>query len=408
MADENVKVVHRYYITNQEGEITENTPFYDKIDEKSVWTSFYQVEKNGKKGLIDLQTGEIILQPIYDLIERTIYDKSAPVELILKWKDSEQKVWHGFYQIAKPTGVITRFHEIEYGLVCCMVNQFYLTQDYDVCPFHPCNRKNNLLKVRKNHKVGLMNTETCELVLDFQFGGPNTRLDIDLDTLDEDGYVRVHLNKYLGIANVKTGNVQVKEQYSDISLFNKYGLAVVFSSFKGHKTWGMIDREGKEVISATNSTEFITLGRPASIGSGWAKVGSEFGVYERSESIIFECEENDFLVGFNLQENKWYLYTKSGLSMPYPLKHLDISHQQQLTSHKKLEREILQVSGQRNTFVFPNIPEHGECARSDIKQRITLFMNGIFVETFVKEDYVYWYKETPEHRDVYFFSESSN
>ena len=411
MADEGFKVVHRYYITDQKGEINEETPFFDKIDDEPLFACLYCGEKNGKKGIINLKTGKIVLEPIYEVIKKIPSNLVFPRNVLLKWKDSEERTWHGVYELARATGVITRLSETatrtEYELTCQMRKQFYLTQDYDVWPFISSDIEGNLQKVHKNGRTGLMNTETCELVLDFQFGGPNTIWDIDLETLDEEGYVRVHLNTYLEIANIKTGQVQVKKQYSDISAFNKYGLALVYASFEGRKTWGMINRDGEEVIPALNSLDFITLGKPSGTsGYGWRKFGSV--CYEHAK-YIFEHEESDFLVGFNLQENKWYLYTKTGFSIPYPLKHLDHFYEQQLTSYAKysktfLQREILQVDFKPNTFVFPDMHTSGQWPYSNKMQSISLFKGGVIIKTFAcVNEASCKYCETPKSIDVIFF-----
>ena len=158
MADEGFKVVHRYYITDQKGEINEETPFFDKIEDKPLWDCLYCVEKNGKKGIINLQTGKIVLEPIYEVIKEIPSQYISPRYALLKWRDSEDRTWHGVYELARATGVITRLSETstrtEYELTCQMRKQFYLTQDYDVWEPNGWDRKDNLLKVIKGQKRG--------------------------------------------------------------------------------------------------------------------------------------------------------------------------------------------------------------------------------------------------------------
>ena len=225
MADEGFKVVHRYYITDQKGEINEETPFFDKIDDEPLFACLYCVEKNGKKGIINLKTGKIVLEPIYEVIKEIPSNLVLTRNVLLKWKDSEERTWHGVYELARATGVITRLLDTstrtEYELTCQMKKQFYLTQDYDVWEPNGWDRKDNLLKVIKGQKRGLMNTQTCELILDFQFDG---FYDIDLGGLDEEGYLKVYLKNVWKIANIKTGKILDMKGYTFIYGFGTFNL----------------------------------------------------------------------------------------------------------------------------------------------------------------------------------------
>lgn len=417
MADEGFKVVHRYYITDQKGEINEETPFFDKIEDKPLWDCLYCVEKNGKKGIINLQTGKIVLEPIYEVIKEIPSQYISPRYALLKWRDSEDRTWHGVYELARATGVITRLSETstrtEYELTCQMRKQFYLTQDYDVWEPNGWDRKDNLLKVIKGQKRGLMNTETCELILDFQFGG---FYDIDLGSLDEEGYLKVYLKDVWKVANIKTGKILDMKGYTFIYEFNEHGLALVHSTFEGYETWGMINKEGKEVIPAVNAMDFTIIGR---FGYRWVKTG--IAAYEHPQSI-FDCEENDILFGFNLQEKQWYLYTKSGLSMLFPFNRLTSLYQKELVSYKKFpdkkeelpqlnmryfrvqsKREILQVKGEKNTFVFPDMNSCSHYPESNTKVKITLVKNRIIVEAYARGRLEGDFTSTPVYRDVFFF-----
>lgn len=375
MTDEKYKIVHRYYITNQEGEITKDTPYYDSISKQPLWATkfneLYCVERNGKKGIVDLRTGQVLFAPRYESIKKTAEStESCGIEILVKCKDAFERIWHRFYHFYL-TGDSTNAQ-----LIYSIVTQFFLDEDYEVCTSSFEYRKDNFVLVKREKKYGLLNTQTGQLALDFQFD------QIDLQSLEGE-LVRVINNGLAGYANVKTGQIQIQTKYSELYPFNKKGFAIAILNPDDNeyklKLWGIIDIKGNEVVPVTQLAYNCSTVKLTFINH-WEET---FETYQQFDENV------DFVVGFDAKERKWFLYTKTGIKIPYPIDLLDDLNREKLMSfevdycyHLELPiAKINQIQAEPNSFVFLNTDELYS-KESTQKQHFVLFEDYVVIERF--------------------------
>lgn len=375
MADEIYKIVHRYYITNQEGEISQHTPYYDSISEQPIWSTqanqLYCVERNGKKGIVDLKTGNVLFNPRYDSIEKTAENtEKCEVELLVKCKDAFKRIWYKFYQICL-TGDSTKPQ-----LTKKSTAQFYLDKDYEVCTSNFNYRKDNFVLVKREKKYGLMNIQTGRLGLDFQFDK------IDLQSISGE-LVLVTNNGFMGYANVNTGKMQIETKYSELYLFNKNGFAIAILNPCHNefnlKLWGIIDVNGNEIVPVSQLAYYCSTVKLTLI-ENWEETFDEYQQFD---------ENVEFVVGFDVRERKWFLYTNTGIRIPYPINLLDKVNSQKLMMfeedryhHANLPVvRINQIQTEPNSFVFLKTDVIFS-EESTQKQHFVLCKDYVLVERF--------------------------